>query len=397
MASIKHNDDKGAPISSIRLSIFIVIITILIVWLIVWTKPQPKVDLQEIAPLKVITTQVMVKDISPFERVTGRLQPIKTAQLRFEVAGVVLQRDIEPGFAVKQGQALLVLDARDYQDELIQCEAALVIEQQSQARDGQLLRLATDNLALQKQELNRIEQIAAKNLIAQSRVDSARQRVFDLTAEVARLQASEAMSEARIMQQKSLRDVAQRNLDRTTLRAPFAGLVNEIYLDQGDYITANQVALSIVDTAQLDVHLEIRGELARALHLHQNVQVLVNEQQLSGEIIALQSDPNTDTNTHQLLVRIAGENVYAGELASVNIPLLTQKSALTVPVTAVLNQYGGNFVYILEQDRVRMQEVKLGKRVKDEYIILHGLQQGQIIVARDVVSLSDDQIVLIDE
>ena len=396
MISIKHNDQKGAAISSFRLSLLIISGTALILWYLIWSKPEPEVDLQEIAPLKVITTQVMVRDISPYERVTGRLQPIKTAKLRFQVAGVVLRREIEPGYRVEQGQALLALDARDHRDELIQREAALLIEQQTQARDRQLLQLASKNLALQEQELDRIEQIAAKNLIAQSSVDTARQQVFDLRAELARLQASDTMSQARIMQQQSLHDVAQRNLQRTTLRAPFPGVVNEIYFDQGDYINANEIALSMIDTAQLDVQLDVRGELLQALNLEQSVQIMASGTQLTGKVVALQSDPDPDTNTHQLRVRVAGQGLYAGELATANIPLATQKSALVIPVTAVLNQYGGSYVYTMDGNRVSRQEVKLGKRVEDDYIVLHGLHHDQVIVARDVVSLSDQQIVLVE-
>ena len=397
MISIKHNDQKGAAISSFKLSLLIIASTALILWYLIWSKPKPEVDLQEIAPLKVITTQVMVSDVSPYERVTGRLQPTKTAKLRFQVGGVILQREIEPGYRVEQGQALLALDARDYRDDLIQREAAVLIEQQTQARDRQLLQLASKNLALQEQELDRIEQIAAKNLIAQSQVDTARQRVFDLRAELARLQASAAMSEARIMQQQSLQDVAQRNLQRTTLRAPFPGLVNEIYFDQGDYVNANEIALSIIDTDQLDVQLDIRGELLQALNLDQSVQIFAGDKQLTGKVVALQSDPDPETNTHQLRVRVSGQDLYAGELATANIPLTTQKSALVIPVTAVLNQYGGSYVFSMDGNRVSMQEVTLGKRVKDEYIVISGLQREQVIVARDVVSLSDQQIVLVEE
>ena len=43
-----------------------------------------------------------------------------------------------------------------------------------------------------------------------------------------------------------------------------------------------------------------------------------------------------------------------------------------------------------------MQEVELGKRIKNEYIVISGLQRDQEIVARDVVSLSDEQIVLVE-
>ena len=69
--SIKHYDQKGAAISSFKLSILTISITVLILWYLIWSKPDPEVDLQEIAPLKVVTTQVLVKDISPYERVTG--------------------------------------------------------------------------------------------------------------------------------------------------------------------------------------------------------------------------------------------------------------------------------------------------------------------------------------
>ena len=394
--SIKHYDQKGAAISSFKLSILTISITVLILWYLIWSKPDPEVDLQEIAPLKVVTTQVLVKDISPYERVTGRLQPIKTAEMRFEVTGVVQVREIEPGYRVEQGQALLALDARDYRDDLIQREAALEIEQQTQARDRQLLQLANSNLALQEQELDRVEQIAAKNLIAQSQVDTTRQIVFDLRAEVAQLRASEAMSEARIMQQKSLHDIAQRNLQRTTLRAPFTGIVNEIFFDHGDYVNANEIALSIIDTDQLDLQLDIRGELMHALKLDQSVQVFVDDKQLIGKVVALQSDPDADTHTHQLRVRIPGEALYPGELATANIPLTIQKSALVIPVAAVLNQYGSSYVFVMQENRVSMQEVELGKRIKNEYIVISGLQRDQEIVARDVVSLSDEQIVLVE-
>ncbi len=394
--SIKHYDQKGAAISSFKLSILTISITVLILWYLIWSKPDPEVDLQEIAPLKVVTTQVLVKDISPYERVTGRLQPIKTAEMRFEVTGVVQEREIEPGYRVEQGQALLALDARDYRDDLIQREAALEIEQQTQARDRQLLQLANSNLALQEQELDRVEQIAAKNLIAQSQVDTTRQIVFDLRAEVAQLRASEAMSEARIMQQKSLHDIAQRNLQRTTLRAPFTGIVNEIFFDHGDYVNANEIALSIIDTDQLDLQLDIRGELMHALKLDQSVQVFVDDKQLIGKVVALQSDPDADTHTHQLRVRIPGEALYPGELATANIPLTIQKSALVIPVAAVLNQYGSSYVFVMQENRVSMQEVELGKRIKNEYIVISGLQRDQEIVARDVVSLSDEQIVLVE-
>jgi len=381
--------------SSFKLSLGIIFISALLIGYLIWSKPLPEVDLQEIVPLKVLIGTVQRQDIYPFETVTGRLNPQKTAKLHFEVSGVVQKRLAEPGMKVSAGDFLISLEQADYQDQLVQAQASLVIETQTQQRDRELLQLGSKSLALQKKELRRLEQIAERNLIAHSKVDEMRQRVFDLQAEVARLQAAEAMSGARIQQQQSRVDSAQRNFDRTQLQAPFDGVVNEVLVEQGDYVNVNQMALSIINVDSLDVQLDIRGELAQGLRMGHSVQVTQAGQMLSGEIVALQADPDMSTNTHSVRVRVSGESLYAGALAQVRLPLAAQMSALVIPVTAVLNQYGSAYVYILEDNRVNLQEVKVGKRVANQYVVLDGLQEGQQIVMRDVVALANQQVVTV--
>ena len=379
--------------SSFKLSLGIIFTSALLIGYLIWSKPLPEVDLQEIVPLKVRIGTVQKQDIYPFETVTGRLNPQKTAKLHFEVAGVVQKRLAEPGMKVSAGDFLISLEQADYQDQLVQAQASLTIETQTQQRDRELLQLGTKNLALQEKELRRLEKIAERNLIALSKVDEMRQRVFDLQAEVARLQAAEAMSEARIQQQQSRVDSAQRNYERTQLQAPFDGIINEVLVEQGDYVNINQMALSIINVDNLDVQLDIRGELAQGLRMGHSVQVSQATQTLTGEIVALQADPDISTNTHSVRVRVPGGSLYAGALAQVNLPLPAQMSALVIPVTAVLNQYGSAYVYLLEDNRVYLQEIQMGKRVANEYVVLDGLQEGQKIVMRDVVSLVNQQAV----
>jgi len=129
------------------------------------------------------------------------------------------------------------------------------------------------------------------------------------------------------------------------------------------------------------------------LHMGHKVQVTQAGQTLAGEIVALQADPDMSTNTHAVRVRISGDNLYAGALAQVRLPLPAQMSSLVIPVTAVLNQYGSAYVYVFENDRVNLQAVKIGKRVANQYVILDGLQEGQQIVMRNVVSLVNQQAV----
>lgn len=359
-----------------------------------WTKPQPQAKLETLVPLKVAVTEVVAREVQPEERVTGRLQPINVAQLHFEVEGKVIARHVEPGMRVSKGETLITLEKDDYQNQLEQFEADLIIEEQGVVRDKELLELAEKNLELQKREVARLESLVDDNLIAQSRLDSTRQRVFDLQAELAQLKYSVATNSARVKMKHAQRDLAKRKLSRTVLRAPFDGYVNEVFSDEGDYITANQAALTVVDTEEYDVQIDVRGELVAALSLNQKVNVEVNQQNIQGVIVSLQPDPDINTNTHQIRIRVPNENIRAGSLAIVMLPLSAEAQAKLIPVTSVLNLHGDTYVYVLDGDRVKKTAVTIGQRVGNDYILLSGLEAGKKIVARDVLSLSDQQLVV---
>ena len=388
---IKHKLQKGAvlPIAAVIGSI--AAITILFVWLLVWTKPQPEAKLQQLAPVKVVLAEVQKRFVQPYEIITGRLQPIKTAQARFEVAGKVVSRNIEPGTHVIAGTTLMQLDDSDYRDQLQQVAAELTIEQQGVGRDKNLFKFAQNNLLLQQQEEQRLQRLVERNLIAQSQLDSTRQRVFDLQAEVARLEYSVATNNARVRMKQAQHDIAKRNLERTKLVAPFDGVVNEVFIDEGDYVNANEVALTLADVSQFDVQLDVRGDVIAGLQLSQQVNVRINNIEVSGNIVALQLDPDVNTNTHQVRVRVPSKNVQSGLLAAVYMPLSVQSESVLIPVSAVLNQFGKSYAYSVENNVVNKIPILLGRRINNEVVVLDGLNVGQNVIARDVNSLIDQQ------
>ena len=356
-----------------------------------WTQKGPEAKLEELPPLRVVVVEVKQQDLVPSESLTGRLQPIKTAQLKFEVQGRVRQRLVEPGLSVEVNQPLLVLDDDDLRDQFTQAESQYQIEEAGIKRDQRMLKLAKDNLALQKAEVERFEQLNNDSLISASQLDAARQQMLSLDSQVSDLQYKVTTSKARLSLKKSERDVAERNLNRATLKAPFTGFVNEVNVQVGDLITATEVVATIVDTSSLDLHLDVRGKVANALILGQDIVVHVGSKTIDGKLIALQPDPDASTNTHALRIRLPGENIKSGMLASAELPLLTQQDAITIPVSAVATNAGENHVFIFQDGRLKRISVEIKQRVGAQYIILSGLNPGDLIVARDVSGLSDDQ------
>lgn len=361
---------------------------------LVWTKKGPEAKLEELPPLKVVLLEVQRQDLSPTESLTGRLQPVRTAQLKFEVQGRVKERLVEPGVFVEQGNELIKLDAQDLQDQFIQSQSQYDIEQAGIRRDQRMLKLAKQNLELQKAEVQRYEQLNSDSLISASQLDAARQQMLTLDSQVSDLQYKVTTSKARVALKESERDLTQRNLERATLVAPFSGYVNEVNVEVGDYVTATQIVAIVVDTSSLDLQLDVRGEVVAALKLNQEINVLVGSNTIPGKLIALQPDPNISTNTHAIRIRLPGDQVQSGMLASADVPLSQQVDVLTVPVSAVSTNAGESFVYSYQDGVLDKLPVVVSNRVGSKYIIASGVEAGVQIVARDVAGLKDGQRVI---
>ena len=150
----------------------------------------------------------------------------------------------------------------------------------------------------------------------------------------------------------------------------------------------------LVDTSELDVLLDVRGEIMSGLTLGQEVDVAINNQTDTGRIVALQPDPDVNTNTHQIRVRIANNNAQSGILAIVSMPLMSRSEAMLIPVSSVLNVFGKSYVFSIDGNVLNQIPVELGRRVGNEFVVLYGLTVGQAIVARDVNALVDKQVVV---
>lgn len=359
-----------------------------------WTQKGPEAKLEELPPLKVVLLEVLRQDLLPTESLTGRLQPAKTAQLKFEVQGRVKERLVEPGVFVEQGYKLLKLDAQDLKDQFTQSQSQYDIEHAGIQRDQRMLTLAKQNVELQKAEVQRYEQLNSDSLISASQLDAARQQMLTLDSQVSDLQYKVTTSKARVALKESERDLAQRNFQRANLTAPFSGYVNEINVEVGDYVTATQVIATIVDTSSLDLQLDVRGEVAAALKLKQEIDVVVDSKIIPGKLIALQPDPNISTNTHAIRIRLPGDKVQSGMLANADVPLSQQVDVITVPVSAVSTNGGESFVYSYKDGALNKLPVIVSNRVGSKYIIASGVEAGVQIVARDVAGLKDGQRVV---
>ena len=372
-------------------SLVVVVLVALSVLLLVLTRPDRIPELAEVAVSGVIVTRARTHDLLPQETVSGRLEPMRKTALHFELSGQVRERRVEPGQRVAAGAVLLTLVADDFRDALARAEAQLELEAGNIRRDQELLGLARRNHTLQQAEVARLEQLGKDSLISQSRLDEARIKLLQLESEVAQLKASTGMAESRLALLEAERNRAARDLQRTSLTAPFAGAVNAVQVQVGDYVTPSQPVVELIDTTELDLYVEVRGEISQALVPGQQLSVSADDLQLAGRIVGLQLDPDPETFTHALRVRVPGDRIRPGMLARVQLPLHPLKNVIAVPLTAVLLDEGRAYVFRVVDDVLARVEVTTGRRVGDLQVIRSGLAVGDRVVVSGVAAFSDGQ------
>lgn len=359
--------------------------------LLVLTRPDREAGLQEAIAPQVVVAVVGLHDLLPVEMVSGRLEPARRASLRFELSGQVFGRAVEPGQAVAREALLLSLSAGDYQDALAEAEAQLEQEARNIKRDRELQKLSKRNYSLQKNDLDRLEKLGADSLVSKSRLDETRIKLIQLESEIAELNARVSSANSRLSLKQAARNRAARNLERTQLRAPFAGTVNAVSVQIGDYVTSNQAVVDLIDATRLELYVEVRGDVAQSLAQGQSVDIEVNNRVLPGQVVALQLDPDPVTFTHALRVRLAGETVRPGQVARARLPMQVQHNVTAVPATAVLYDEGRAFVFLHSNGLLEKVEVQTGSRVGDLQVVLQGLDATDHVVMRDVAALSDGQ------
>ncbi len=362
-----------------------------LVLLLLLTAPDKQPTLRQVAVSGVRVASVGLHDLQPTEVVSGRLEPARRAEMHFELSGQVDSRPVEPGQAVQQAELLLSLSAGDYEDALTEAEARLLQETRNIQRDRELLALSRRNHSLQKNDLARLQKLGADSLVSQSRLDETRIKLLQLEADVAELDSRVGTAEARLALKQAERNRAARNLSRTQLTAPFAGSVNVVNVQVGDYVTPARVAVELIDVSSLDMYVEVRGNVAQSLQQGQQVDVVINTVTLQGRVIALQIDPDPVTFTHAVRIRVSGSGVRPGQVAQVHLPLRGLNGVTAVPNTAVLFDEGRTFVFRLDGEHLVQVEVVLGERVGELLVVRQGIDASDRIVTNDVSALSDGQ------
>jgi RND family efflux transporter MFP subunit len=289
---------------------------------------------------------------------------------------------VEEGQAVEAGQVLVRLDGRAY-------EAAL---RESRAQ----LALARANLDLQRKELLRSQELSSRNVLSQSDLDLADNRVRVAAAEVERWQAEVARHEV--------------DLDDTVIRAPTGGVILEKLKEVGEIAVPGGFAGSgeLVRMANLeDLRAELdvnEADLAR-VHLGQPARIVPDaypDRRYEASVVKLYPQINRQKGTLRVEVKILAPDAWLRPDMSVRVTFLSEspaavdgeKTSVLAPRAAVRRDDGKDYAWVVREGRLRRQPLEIaGPAGSDQVIVASGLAGGEALVVGDVAGLVEGQAV----
>ena len=373
--------------------LLIISISIIAITALLWTKPDTYAELQSVSPSTVKVDVVKQIDIQPFAKATGKLEPARKASLHFQVSGQINERFVEAGTRIKVKDKMLSVDSGDFIDAVEESKALLEIKRDTIKRDIRLLELIKQERELQEEEVKRLKQLDRNSLTSKSNYDQALQSLYRQQAEETRLNHSVNLARSELKVEQARLSKAKRNLERTQLISPFDGIINTVYVEVGDYVSPGQTALEIIQLDELDLNLEISGTTVSKLELGQKIKVETEKDNREGEVISISLDPNSETNTHTLKIRLASNGLFSGQLAVANLPGKLYEKANVIPISSILYEDNLSYIFEVVDNYVVKKEIRLVERFND-FQIIEGVESGIRIVSKDVSSLTDGQVII---
>ena len=325
------------------------------------------------APLavEVEVQTVRLRPVPLRARLAAVLGPARRVTLAAEVGGAVVEIAAEEHSVVEQGAILVQLE-RDL------LEAAL------QRQEAQLSRARAD-YDLAKLELGRQLGLKQKNVSSAAELDRARGTERARLAD--RKQAQAALTDARV------------RLDKATIRAPFAGVVQKLDLEPGAYLRPGEPVAEILDLSEIEIEVGVTDREVVALRPGDLVSVAVDvfpDEIFGGVIRRLGRSPDDQTQKYPVQVRVPNQDgrLLPGMLGHVRFDLGEREPAIRVPRAATQTEYEIAYVYVLDgrdpphvaRRRVTTRHVPFRPDLLE---VTKGLREGERIAVTRVRELRD--------
>lgn len=317
---------------------------------------------------------VQPQRIEEIVKLTGTVHPAQEAAIAAQVGGLAETVAVRPGDHVEAGQLLVEVGTTDLR---------LQLEQQRTTMMSSGVQLRAAETTLERTKL-----LFDKELAAQATLDAAQAEVDQLVATIASQQSQVALAEA--------------NLLRARVTAPFSGVVATRAIEPGQIVSPGTTMLSIVDLST--VRVEVVVPLKDTARIRAGQPVLLTVQGMPEETfisIVDRVNPIAEAGTRSIKVYLTLDNpdglLRGGMFVTGGIVVRQEDDVLAVPTTAIQIRDQASYVLAVVDGVLQERRIEIGSEWPASTLVeaRSGLAAGEVIVGTTLSGLADGATVTI--
>ena len=293
----------------------------------------------------IVSTRSLNADIE----IPGTILANETTEIHPEISGRVVQLNVREGTYVGKGTLLAKINDGDLQAQLRKLEVQLKIAEQTENRQGQLLKIQG---------------------ISQQDYDLSLLQVNNLNADIA---------------------IVREAVRKTEVRAPFSGKLGLRNISDGAFVNPTTVITTISQVSQLKLQFNVPEKYGSQLRNGQPVQFTVDGSPTTYTANIIATEVMMDENTRSLAIRALVKNndaaLIPGVFAKVKIVLGKTDNAIMIPTIVVQPLGRKKLVYLYKEGKSIPTDITTGVRDSLNIQVLTGLNVGDTVITTGLLFL----------
>ena len=291
-------------------------------------------------------------NISAYYANTATLEAEQEATVVARVRGIVREIYVEEGDQVKAGQVIAKIEDDQYRIEAARAKATL------------------DRL---QNDFQRNKELYEKNLIAAEAYQN---------------------SQYEFESQKAAYELAQLNLEHTSIKSPISGVISERYVKVGNMIGTDQQVYRVTDFRPLQAILHIPEHEISKIRKDQRTELRVDalpNQTFLGHVERISPVVDSETGTFKVTIFVdeTKDMLRPGMFGRVKIVYDTRENTRMIPKSAVMSQDLAQSVYVIKDSLAFKKQIRTGYVNGMNIEVIDGLEDGEMVVTIGQGSLQD--------
>ena len=290
-----------------------------------------------------------IRELSANLEVPGTVLANETTEIHPEVSGRVVELNVKEGTFISKGALLAKLYDGDLQAQLRKLEVQLKIAEQTENRQGQLLKI--QGISQQEYDLSLLD-------------------VNNIKADI---------------------DIVNEAIRKTEIRAPFSGKLGLKNISPGAFVTSSTIVTTISQVNQLKIQFNVPEKYGSQLKNGQTINFSVDGSSKIFSANILATEVQMDQDTRSLAIRALIKNtdpvLIPGVFAKVKIVLSKDENAIMIPTIVVQPQGRTKLVYIYKSGKSIPSEITTGIRDSSNVQVLTGLKVGDTVITTGLLFL----------